>query len=296
MHRVSFAFGVFYILLSATGLALVGLFGKLGSSKLPLQALMFWRFAGAFFIALLVLWLSGKLRHSIRCKNLKMHLMRAFFVLGAQYSFYYYIHHESLLNGLTLLGLGPLSIPLIEKVFMGRKIGKSTAIGLVISFAGALCILQPDGGIFSGLSLVGLMAGLLQGGSQVVFGMTAKKEGAETSVLYLFFLCALFGALPYLFTEPSLVASSSWSLSLLFMILVLCFVSVLSQVTRAFAYKCGTPSRLSMFLYFSIILGGVFDWAIFHEPPNGLSIFGAILVITGGMAKIYLRQIFLRKP
>jgi drug/metabolite transporter (DMT)-like permease len=67
--------------------------------------------------------------------------------------------------------------------------------------------------------------------------------------------------------------------------------SILSQLTRAAAYKRGTPTGLSPFLYFSILLGGLFDWLVFDRPPNGLSLLGALLIIFGGVLKLYMRSL-----
>ncbi|HSX38513.1 MAG TPA: DMT family transporter [Chlamydiales bacterium] len=292
MHKKSFHAGVIYTLISASGIALTGLFGKLGASEFSLEALIFWRYLAAFFLCLLTLWLIGKLHHVFHFGNLKLHFLRAFFVLSAQYSFYYYIQRETLMNGLVLFSLGPLSIPFIARVVTGHPIGKSTWIGLIISFVGVVCILQPNGGIFSLLSLIGVLAGLSQGCSQVVFGLTSETERTELSTLYLFFLCAFLSLIPYLLFEPrSEIDSTSYATGL---IVLLGLASVLSQLMRAAAYKHGTPTRLSTFLYFSILLGIVFDWLVFDNQPDALSLFGAFLVITGGMLKVYLRSIILK--
>ena len=294
MHKESFHAGVLYMLLSASGIAFVGLFGKLGAQEFSLEALIFWRYVAAFVLCALVLWALGKLHPVLPFSNTKLHFLRAFFVLGAQYSFYYYIQRDTLLNGLVLLSLGPLSIPVIERAVTGHRIGKSTWVGLIVSFLGMLCILQPDGGIFSLLSLVGVLAGLCQGCSQVVFGISSKDERTELSTLYMFFLCMVLSFLPFLYAEP-FVGTQRENLNPIVLILLLGGASLLSQLMRAAAYKHGTPTRLSTFLYFSILLGALFDWLIFGQTPNGLSAVGAILVITGGLLKMYLRAQILKK-
>lgn len=294
MHKESFSKGVIYTLISAAGIAFIGLFGKLGASEFSLDALIFWRYVVAFLLCVMTLWVSGRLYNVFSFTNPKLHFLRAFFVLGAQYSFYYYIQRDTLLNGLTLLSLGPLSIPLIEWVVTRRPIGKSTWVGLAVSFVGMLCILQPGAGIFSLLSVIGVLAGLSQGCSQVVFGLSVKSERTEISILYLFFLCMIVSFIPYLYFGSSVELTESHSMYAIMLIAVLGVASMLSQLTRAAAYKHGTPTRLSTFLYFSILLGGLSDWLIFHKAPNALSILGAVLIIMGGVLKIYLRSIIIK--
>jgi drug/metabolite transporter (DMT)-like permease len=295
VKKESFASGVSYMLLSAAGLALVGLFGKIGAPLLSLEALIFWRYLAALPLCIGFMWFIGNLRSLFPFRNPTLHFLRAFFVLGAQYSFYYYIQRASLLNGMVLLSLGPLFIPLIEWILTRSPIGRSTWAGLIVSFAGMLCVLQPDAGIFSLLSLIGVLAGLCQGCSQVIFGLNAKNERADLSVLYTFILCLAISLIPYLLTIDTPGEETATPLFLLFTILGMGAASVLNQLARAWAYSHGTPSRLSTFLYFSILLSGLFDWAVFHKKPNLLSLIGAILVISGGLLKIYLRSLILRR-
>lgn len=295
MHKESFSKGVIYTLISAAGIALTGLFGKLGAAEFSLDALIFWRYTAAFLLCMITLWISGRLYHVLSFSHLKLHVLRAFFVLGAQYSFYYYIQRDTLLNGLTLLSLGPLSIPLIEWVVTRHRIGKSTWIGLGISFLGMLLILQPGAGVFSVLSVMGILAGLCQGCSQVVFGLSVKNETPGMGILYLFFLCMLLSGIPYLYFGSSLESTTSSGIYPVLLIAILAVASMLSQFTRAAAYQHGTPARLSTFLYFSILLGGLSDWLIFHKAPNIFSLIGAVLIVMGGVLKIYLRSIILRK-
>jgi drug/metabolite transporter (DMT)-like permease len=145
------------------------------------------------------------------------------------------------------------------------------------------------------MSLIGLMAGLSQGASQIVFGISSTAERSEISVLYLIFLCAFFSLFPYLFLE-----SSTWKenpvdrMQVIYWIIGLGVASVANQLFRAEAYQHGTPSRLASFLYFSVLLGGVFDFIIYGRVPNALSTIGAVLVISGGVLKIYLRHLILK--
>jgi drug/metabolite transporter (DMT)-like permease len=295
MNKESFHVGVIFTLLSATALALSGLFGKLGGEELTLSALVFWRFFSAFVLCLTLFALLGYLKGGIAASHFKMNFVRAFFTLGAQGGFYYYIQSNTLLNGMVLLSTGPLFIPLIEWAILRRHIGKSTWISLIISFIGVVCVLQPDAGIITAASLIGLLAGLCQGISQTLFGMTSHEKNPEIGVLVLFFYCALISLVPYLLfgaTWQTGKGLGSWAIIL---ILTLGVVSVLNQWTRSAAYQRSTPSRLSPFLYFSVPLAGLFDWWIFGRMPNLLSLIGMILVIGGGLLKIYLRKHILSK-
>lgn len=295
MKKESFSKGVVYMLISASGLAIVGLLAKIGMNEFSVLALIFWRFFASFFICFLFFLIKNQLKGFFNFKDIKLQLLRVLFLLGAQYSFFYYLHKNTLLNATVLLNTGPLFIPLIEKCILGNKVGKSTWIAIVISFIGMLCILQPDGGIFSLMSFIGLFAGISQGASQVVFGMTSKKENVEINLLHLFLLCMLATMIPYLCAPSTWLVKEELVTASVLLIIGIGIASMCNQLSRAVAYANGSPSRLSPFFYISVILAGLFDWLIFHKTPNTLSIIGAALVFLGAALKIYLRKVILRK-
>lgn len=296
MKEESFSRGVTYMLMSATGMAFVGFLGKIGSEVLPLSSLIFWRFFAAFLCALLFLGVFGYLKHGIRLENAKLNFYRSFFTLTAQYSFYYYVQHNSLLNGVVLLNTGPLFIPLIEKAFLQHKIGKSTWVGLIVSFFGVLCILQPNTGIFSLLSMIGLLAGICQGISQVLFGLNARNERGEIGVFLLFGCVMLLSLIPYAFIGHFTLEHDRSTLWVISFILLLGVASVANQMPRAVAYQHGTPSRLAPFFYVSVVIAALLDWIVLGNVPSTLSVIGAFLVVSGGILKIYLRYRILKKP
>jgi len=284
------------MLLSATGMSLIGVFGKFGIQDLTVSALMFWRYAATSSCLFLSLLLLGRLKGFLNFRHIKIQLLRAFFVLLAQYCFFYYLLHNNLLNAAALLNTGPVFIAVIEWGILRKKVGVSTWIGSSISFLGALLILQPDAGIFSFISLIGLLSGISQGASQVVFGLQSEREEKpHIGVMQLFSLCTILSLLPFLYFHTEMQIGKSWSHWDFLLIAGLAVTSIFNQISRAEAYAHGTPSRLSPYLYFAVLLAGVWDWAIFGMAPNWLSIVGATLVVLGGLLKIYLRNKILKK-
>ncbi|HSX38556.1 MAG TPA: methyltransferase domain-containing protein [Chlamydiales bacterium] len=225
--------------LSATGMSLTGLFGKIGLGDFTVPALMFWRYAltSLTFVLLVLIveairtsrddrfrglfWpktgskapknrlplILGYLRKLFHFRHIKIQCIRAFFVLLAQYCFFYYLSKSNLLNAASLLNTGPIFISIIEWGFLGKKVGLSSWVGAIVSFIGALFILQPDAGIFALSSLIGLTAGISQGASQVVFGLQSEREEKpHIGVMHLFMICAVFSFFPFLFSNAKMVS------------------------------------------------------------------------------------------
>lgn len=286
----SFAHGTLYMTLSAASLSLAYLFVKMSTADVPFFLLVFLRFIIPFLILALIFAFK---RLSIKTVSLRGHVMRAFFVLIAQYSIFYYISKDTLLNATVLLNTSPLFIPLIEWLVLKYHIPKSTWISIAISAVGVVCILQPGSSLFSMLSLIGLLAGFSQACSQVAFGLSAQREPPSISLFYLFGISSVLTFLPLLGQRT--VLEIDWEPNLAAFVLLLSLASLLNQYFRAKAYSHRKPSTLSTFLYLSVLISGFFDSFVFKELPNTLSIIGAVLVIIGGISKIVLRYYFLKR-
>lgn len=283
----SYPLGVLYTILSAIGLSVIGLIAKEGGRELAIIPFIFWRYLAASILTLLVF---GMKKERFVLVNVKMHILRALLVLGAQYSFFYYIEFNSLLNAVVLLNTGPLFIPLFERLFLGRKFEKLFLLAIAIAFLGVLCILQPDKEIFSLMGVIGLFAGACQGGSQVVFGVNSKTEKSLINLLSLFLFCALFSFIPYLFIDVPISPVKEGRLFVFWMIVLIGLASLWTQFFRAEAYRHSNPSKLAAFLYISVIMAALFDFIFYHKVPNLLSVLGALLVILGGILKVWLSQ------
>jgi S-adenosylmethionine uptake transporter len=212
---------------------------------------------------------------------------------------FYYLLYGSLLDITVLLNLSPIIVALLERIIFKHPIHKSVAISLLVSFVGALCVLQPDKGIFSLLSFVGLIAALASGTSQVVYGHNARKEPTSVSLFYLFFIGSIVSFLVLLiyqaFANESVVKATSsflfgdWAPLLFLLALSLCTIT--NQSFRGLAYQHGRPAVLAPFLYFSVFFSALFDWLIFHNTLNTLEIVGILLILLGGFLQIFLRKV-----
>jgi len=176
-----------------------------------------------------------------------------------------------------------------------KKVGVFSWVAALIAFIGALFVLQPDARLFSLISLVGLLSGMSQGASQVLFGIQSEREVKPwIGVEQIFLLCALISLFPFLADPKGLESGGEWGSWEIFLIFFLAGASLINQLFRAEAYAHGTPSRLSPYLYFSVFFSGVWDWAVFGKTPNRFSLIGAGLIVFAGLLKGYLRNLILK--
>ncbi len=279
---------VFFMLLSSVGLTITGLLAKVGFQTLTLNSLVFWRFFVSFLICLSLLWLFRKLDEEVDLGQIKSHVLRAIFLLLSQYSFYYYLEKATLLDAVALLNTGPLFIPMLERWIIGTRVPMSAWVGILVSFLGVMLVLQPENSIIAWIGLLGLFGGFCQGMSQVLFGMNTKREASDIGVFVLMLLLAVFSAIPYFLSgDRTLVEGQELDWSVIGILIGLGVASVANQLFRAEAYKRESPSRLAAFLYISVLLAGLFDWCFLGVVPDFVSIVGAVLIILGGIIKVY---------
>lgn len=290
----SFSKSILYMLLSTTFLSISYLLVKLTEVKIHFLILVFFRFFLGLVFLIIIFLFRRNFKTAFITPQWSPHFYRALAVTGSQYCLFFYLSKTNLLNAAVFMNLAPLLIPIIGKIFFHMPLGKSTIIALIISAIGVGLILHPTGEVLQWFSLVGFLAGVLWAISQVLFGVNIKEETKEASLFYLFlFATALsFPPLFFFYQEVSFKLLNGVGVLLL---ILMSISALLTQYFRAQAYQHGNPSRLSTFLYFSLLLSGLFDWVFFSIVPTLLTIVGAFLIILGGALKIYLRHIILKK-
>jgi len=281
------------MLLSSASLSFFTLFAKFAIESFSYFFLIFLRFGVPLVLLIPYLLYSTSMKKLFLLSNFKMQFLRCACLLIYQYSIFYYLMHSSLLDATVMQNTAPLFMPILEWLFFKHRFEKKVVLSILISFVGVLCILKPDKAIFANLSVAGFLVPLGQAGSQVLYSHQAKKENQTSNLFYLFFLCSIISAVIFLFSRQFFGATLvlEHPLTWLWMnIICLGLTSILNQLFRGEAYKHGKASALAPFLYFSMILSAVLDWAIFHYLPSWLSLIGAILVIAGGWIQIYKRN------
>lgn len=257
--------GIFYMLLSAAGLSFFTLFAKLGSQSVSFFLLTCLRFIVPLLLILPYILIKEGIPKFSQLDNFQLQMGRVLCILVYQYGIFYYLTKSSLLNATVLQNTGPLFIPLLERVFMGHAIKKNQIVGLIISFIGVLFILSPGHGIFSWISVVGLIAAIGQAGSQIFFGMQSNAEKAETNLFYLFFFSSLVSVLVFFAAAPfnqgvgfEIESLEACDQKFYLFLLALGIASICNQSFRGIAYRYARPGVLAPVFYFSVIVSGFF--------------------------------------
>jgi len=288
------------MLLCSVMLSFFTLFSKIASQQLPYFLITFLRFGVPFLLILPYLLWTTRIKDLFFTNNFTLQVLRCGCILVYQYSIFYYLLHSSLLNATVLQNAAPLFMPILERVLFGIKFHRKGAISILISFAGVLFILQPSRELLASLSIAAFLAPLGQAGSQVLYAHQARNENHKSNLFYLFLLTAVVSGAVYvgsLFVENgNTFASIQWiqgknfSLFIVINLVLLGLTSIFNQSLRGLAYRYASASALAPFLYVSLLISVIFDWAFFHRLPGWMSLLGAALVVCGGMIQIHDRK------
>lgn len=276
-----------FALVAALMFAVTGLFVKLIGTSLPTTLIVFSRFS----IALLLLfpWF-------LRDKNLFKitkpfsFIIRSIAALLSLTCMFYALKYVSLADGLLLNNTNALFVPMVAWILLGTKTPYSIWIIILIGFIGVTLVLNPDHGIWSFASLIGLASGLFGGISLVQLRQLTKTNTTQQILFYYFLISTIITGIMLIFV---------WQTPTLHLALLLLGVGVCGTlyqycVVLSFTYA---PVRLmSTLMFIAVLIGAFFDWWFWNNVPTSINIIGMILIIGASIASVYIGQKIIVQP
>lgn len=265
--------GALYILLAASAYACMGALVKWGGKTLSDEQLVFMR--NFICLVLLLPFIFFPERKPLGTSVFGIHVFRSVAGLLNMYCFFYSIRYILLSDAMLLNNTMPLFIPLVMWVWKRKKIQLPLVPGLGIGFIGVMLILHPGRGIFQLAALLALASGLFMAVSMAGIRHLTHSEPIYRILFYYFALSTLFSAVPLIW---------AWTSLSLEMALVLIGVGIFAAIYQYFltkGYSKASASKVSPFIYFAVVLSGLFDWIFWNQRPDLLSLAGLLLVFIG---------------
>lgn len=275
--------GMLWIIASALGFSLMGLFVKL-SGDLPVVQKAFFRNLVACMVALIMLIkykapLVGQLRHQ------PWLILRSIFgIVGVLLNFYA-IDHLVLSDSDMLNKLSPFILIILSAVFLKEQPTKVQIFGCMIAFIGVLFIIKPVLGVFDSSYIIGLLGALAAASAYLCLRILGNKESGHTIVFY-------FSSVSVFVLGPLMIMnyqSMTWQQ----LVYLLCsgFAATLGQFGVTFGYKYAAAKDVSIYTYFSVVFSAIFSLIVFEQLPDMWSILGYSIVFLAG----YMMFIVLKK-
>lgn len=273
--------GILLLLVSALGFSLMGAFVKL-SGDLPTTQKAFFRNIVAAIIALGFV-LHHKQRIFGKRKNQKWLLSRsAFGAVGIVLNFYA-IDHLVLSDAEMLNKLSPFIQIILSAIFLKEAAYRFQIVAVLIAFAGALFIIQPDFSVELFPYIVGVLGAIFAASAYTLLRVLGNKEKHYTVVFYFsFFTTVVLLPFTIVFYEPM-----SWQ-QWLFLILAGVFATV-GQFGVTLAYKFAPAKEISIFFYSTVVYSALLSIVLFDQIPTLLSLIG-YAIIFGASFYMFLKN------
>lgn len=282
--------GVLFMLGGALISALNGALTKILSEDISALEIVFFRnLIGVFIILYALKHTAPKLIGG----KFYMLFTRGLFGFMAMILFFYTITVIPLGEAITLNKTSPFFVTLFAYFLLHEHLNKWTLFSLLIGFLGVVLIVKPFGMSFSYVHFLGILGGFFAAAAYT----TIKKikdiydsrvivlsfVGTGTLLPALLFLMAPFIHTPILLTFlfPEFILPNTLHVWLL--IVLMAFISTLSQWLLTKAYSASNLSVIGVVSYTNIPFAIGFGTLLGDSFPDTLTFLGIVFIVLGGI-------------
>ncbi|MFM2279662.1 MAG: hypothetical protein RLZZ444_1893 [Pseudomonadota bacterium] len=265
------------------------------SGAYPLTQVVSTRCLVATPILLLAVHLESGVR-SIATKNFWPLVLRSLIMLVAYTTYYMAFPALPLADAVALYFTVPLFTLALGATLFGETIGWRRIGAVLVGFLGVIVMLRPGAGLFEPAALLTLFSAATYATSMLMARKLGNEESASVMAFYqnwVYLVGALTMALCFHLagfenaTHPSinfLVRSWTWPTLNDFLLTASCgVIAAIGMMLLTQAYRIAKPSIVTSFEYTGLIWAPLWGFLFFAEVPHVTTVFGAILIIAGGL-------------
>lgn len=270
--------GYFELILFSLLAGVVGVLVKL-VQHLDIYSIVFFRASIASIFILLVILFRRKIKELSIVSPLQTLLVGVFQGLSI-FLYFSSVLNTSVSNAIFLLYTAPIFSVFLAKFFLKEKIEKETIIGIIITLAGIIFILDPRTFSLNSSQTLGNIMGLASGFFYSAMALTAKPIMNKKTGYYTAFWQYVIISLMFVFflkvNSANVLFENWWKL---LTIGILCtgiaFILFMEGVRKIKAQKIFIVTALEP------LVGTVVALIILKEIPSLMTVIGAILILYG---------------
>ncbi len=173
--------------------------------------------------------------------------------------------------------LSPMITMLLAIPLLGEKVGPWRWSAAAVALGGGMIIIRPGTDAFQFAAVIALIAALFQGLEAILI----KKLTGREDPLRILFINNSIGAVmaataaAFVWVAPS---PAQWG-----MLAMLGAIMVAAQSMFILALRRTDASYAIPFFYATLLFAGIYDFALFGDSPDAVSIGGMVLVVAGAL-------------
>ncbi len=245
----------------------------LGPALHPLQ-ISHGRFLFAF-IALLAV--AGVLRPKFQKVHFGLHIARSSFGWAGISLVFAAITYIPLADATAISFLNPVFAMLLAIPLLGERVGPIRWAAAVLALVGALVLLRPTPDSFQPAALLALTAAVVMGLEITLIKLLTGREKPLQILLVNNAIGLSIASVAVLFVW-AVPTPAQWAA-----LVALGVMMALAQTCYLQAMRRAESSFVVPFSYVTLIFAALYDYLVFNAMPDGVSILGAMIIITGAL-------------
>jgi drug/metabolite transporter (DMT)-like permease len=251
--------------------------GKWLATHVPLMEVVWFRFAFASLIVLLITFPRGRLKDFWR-ENIQLQIVRALMMCAMTILNFAGLKYLQLAQANSILFSTPIIIAVLSTVFLKEKLSLSKWLAIAAGFIGVLIILDPFGDEFHPAMFLIIGHACIYALFNLLTRKMASTANPECTIVYS---CVL----PTLFLIPFMIPvwqtpTDPFDYLVFFLAGLFGF---LGHYVLVIAYRYAKPTTISPFFYLQILYMIFLGWLIFHQIPSHHVFLGASIVVASGL-------------
>ena len=264
--------GIFFIILSAFGFAVMSAFIKLSGDLPTIQKVFFRNLVSAIIALFLIIKHKGSFTG--KKENRKILIYRSLFgTIGIIFN-YYAIDNLVLSDANMLNKISPFLVVVFCALILKEKINLKQILAIIVAFIGALFIVKPSFDIRVVPYIIGFLSAVFAALAYTCVRMLGNKEEYYT-IVFFFSTFSLVTVLPMFIY----VYEPMTTMQFFYLILAGIFAS-LGQFGVTLAYKYAPAKEISIFDYSNIIFSAILSIFLFGVYPDKLSVVGYFIIFA----------------
>lgn len=246
------------------------------SAELPVLQIVWARYTVHFLLLLPVLLL----RYGPRAFNVPqpgLQVLRGGLLLGATLFFFLAISTMPLADALALVFVSPLVVTALSPLVLKEPVGIRRWSAVVVGFCGALIIIRPGLGVFSGGAFLALAAGCVYG----CYLLATRKLSRQAPPLVTLGYTALLGAVVMTAILPFVWVTPTWEQTL--WMLAMGPIAALGHFMLIKGFDYAEAAVLAPCTYFEIVMMTAVGYVVFGDFPDSWTWVGIAVIVGSGL-------------
>lgn len=272
--------GVIFAVATSLVMSIAAVLIKYSSATLSIESIVFIQ----YLVCLLVMlpWLAHKGVGVLKTDHLKLHLLRGLSGWACFYFYYLALSQIPLADAAMLRNAAPLWVPVLLYLWKGESLALKRWLPVFAGLFGVALVIQPNGDNVSIWHLAGIGSALMLAGSMVTTRYLTVSE-PNNRILFYYFLISTLASIPLALLHWKPIPNDLWPILLLIGLSIWLVMWLYTQ-----AYRYANATVISPLNYLGVIFTGLMGWLFWDQLPTTWAVAGAVLIIGGGVAAVWM--------